>query len=106
MHSDTLIMVKGFYRRTGIQQLDLPADKPIRDAVIMFIRSKAYIAVLHHGSMELLFKLVTQNRQRVEHLPLYFIELLPSAIVPALQEPVVVLFEHTLMASFRSFNEW
>ena len=46
------------------------AYEAVRHAVIMLIRAKVNVAILDYPGLELLFELVTQDRQRCECLAL------------------------------------
>jgi hypothetical protein len=55
----------------GIQQLNPLADEAVRHTVIVFIRAKIDMAVLYNLSVEVLFELIKQDRQRHQGMPFY-----------------------------------
>src|SRR3954447_13414754 len=80
---NALVMVVYLHAGRGIQQLYLLANVAVGNVVVIFVYTKAGMPVFHYCNNDLLFKLVTINRKRLQVSSFYFFKLLPAAVISA-----------------------
>src|SRR3954452_8458619 len=89
----TLIMEVDFNTCRRIEHLHFLANIAVWNAVVMFVYTKAYVPVFHDRNDDLLFKLITVNRKRLQGRSFNLFKLLPAAVIPAFKRSVVKYFK-------------
>src|SRR3954451_17609512 len=88
----------------GIEYLHLLANIAVGNTVIVLVYTKTGMPVLHNSNDDLLFKLVTVNREHLQSSSFNLFKLLPAAVIPAFKGSVVKYFKRFAYSCIKLFQ--